>query len=198
MPVNAAQMIRGNAGVGADKRNPPPRGDAEAEATMRSAAPPFADPKSPHYDGSRCFRSRNPGLGLLLESELAVQVGGKLLPPKYTNLRFQAVGGDYGELLVMKDDPRFDDIVARIVGDPTATPKIKPHRWFLDGTIVDAVVAHAEVKKATAQAAIAALSDPEVRAEVEAELGVEVVSTFLAAATEVKPVKLTGRRTKSN
>lgn len=192
-----AQMARGAAGVGSDKRNPPPKGDFESEMVMRSAPHPRADPRSPEYDGSRCFRSRNPGLGLFLFSKKPVQVGAELLPAEFHNLKFEGVGGDYGELFVAADDPLFADKVARICGGVGAEgaigpgkKKYKPHHFFTAGVIVDAVAAHAEVKKYKALEIIAALADPDIKAEVEAELGAETVTSFLAAAVNVpKPDK---------
>ena len=193
-----AQMARGAAGVGTDKRNPPPKGDFESEMVMRSAPPPRADPRSSEFDGSRCFRSRNPGLGLFLYVKAKKQVGDEVIPAEHVNLKFEGVGGDYGELFVPIDDPIFADKVARIVGGVGAEgvvgagkKKYKPHHWFTSGVIVDSVAAHAEVKRYKAQEIIAALADPELKAEVEAELGVETVSSFLAAAVNVpKPAKV--------
>jgi len=163
-----ASVVRGVGGAGSDKRNPPPKGDVESENVMRSAPHAKADPTSSIYEeGYRCFRTRNPGLGLLQYVNRPRQVGGDVIPGDHKNIRFQPMtaAGDCGEFLT---------------NDPDEIKRIVNHRWFKDGTIVDAVVAFTEARQDRAKALVTSLrADPLLKADFENLLGSDTVSNFL-------------------
>ena len=178
--MHRATVVRGVGGVGAAGRNPAPKGEAEAENVMRSAPHPKADPKSSMYvEGTRCFRTRNPGLGLLLYVKRPRQIGDTVLPGEHENIRFQPMtaAGDCGELVTNRPD-----VIARIL----------EHRWYADGTIVDAVEAFAEARLNRAKEIVSAIkADPLLKADFESLLGASTVGNFLDAVekTDVKPAK---------
>lgn len=183
-----AQVVRGVAGVGSQVRNSLTLADErerKAESVMRSAPHPYADPKSPHYrPGTRCFRSRNPGLGIMLKATRDRQVGDSIIPGEHENIRFSpmTVTGDCGELVTDRTD-----VIERIVN----------HRYFKIGVVVDAVDAYRDDRVQRAAAFKQQLAADPLLAEEFAALGDSAVETFadVAEAPEQKPARRrTGRQ----
>lgn len=117
--------------------------------------------------GERLFRSRRAGLGIVVYSKKKQVVGNDVIPEEWKNVRFEPTGDPgmpFGELRT---------------SDPEVIKRIEGHRYYLDGTIVDAEMAHRELKSAERAAIVArATADPEFADELLKSLARKGVKGF--------------------